>query len=196
MAITLQNLPRSTVYSVRAVSAANDLHPAFGGSVQRIARKGSRWAIDVSIPALAIKSCGMGLIADLVRGETELVRIKLPDGMVVRSYGNPLVNGVGQTGSTLTVDGLTPGVVIPKGRFLSITTSAQGFVYMVTEETVASGGGGASLPIWPMLRLSPPDNISVNLDEPVIQGFISPGQKWSISNTRAVGMDFTIEERE
>jgi hypothetical protein len=196
MSITIQNLPRSTVYSMRAVSAANDLSPSFGGSIQRIARKGSRWAIDVSIPALAIQKCGMSLIADLVRGESQLIRMKLPDGIEPSPYGSPLVNGAGQSGMTLVADAFTPNVVMRKGKFFSVEVSGQGFVYMVTDETVASSGGMASLPIWPMLRAPIADNTPISIATPYIEGFIAPGQDWSISNARAVGLSFTIEERE
>lgn len=196
MAITLQRLPRSTVYSMRAISAANDLTPAFGGSVQRMARKGSRWAIDVSIPALAIQRCGMSLIADLVRGESELIRMRLPDGITPSPYGSPLVSGAGQSGTSLVTDNWTPNVVLRKGKFFSAEVGGQSFVYMVTDETVASNIGAATVPIWPMIRAPIADNAAVNIAEPMIEGFIQPGQDWSISNMRAVGLSFTIEERE
>lgn len=196
MSITLQTLPRSTVYSMRAISAANDLTPSFGGSIQRIARKGSRWAIDVSISALGIKKCGMTMIADLVRGESELIRMKLPDGITPSPYGSPLVNGAGQAGTTLVADNFTPQVALRKGKFFSVEVAGQGFVYMVTDETVADEDGDASIPIWPMIRAPIADNAPISIATPYIEGFIAPGQDWSISNMRAVGLNFTIEERE
>lgn len=196
MTITLQTLPRGTTYSMRAVSAANNLEPAFGGGIQRIARKGSRFALDVNVPALALRCAGVELIADLIRGETELIRCPIPEAIEAAPYGAALVNGGGQSGTALAVDNLTPNVVLRKGKFLSLPVSGQGFVYMVTAETIADDDGAASVPIWPMLRASPANNAAIELPAPMIEGFVRPGQDWSIWTLRAVGLSFTIEERE
>jgi hypothetical protein len=195
MAITLGTLPRLTTYSMRVVSAANDLRPAFGGPVQRLARNGSRFALEVKVPAMSAAGCGIELIADLVRGETETIVAPVPDYVPVASYGTPLVNGAGQLGSSLVVDGLTAGVVIAKGKFLSLVTGGQRYVHMVTAQTTANGSGQATLPIWPMLRVATTDNAVVELAAPKIEGFIAPGQEWSVGRLRAVGVEFLIEER-
>lgn len=195
MTITLQGLPRATNYNMRAISAANTLSPAFGGADQRLGRKGSRFAIDVSIPALSAAGCGMGLIADLLRGETETLVLAIPEHLPAVAYGVPVANGV-STGSVLAVKGLTPGAVIRKGKFLSIILSGQRFVYMVTGEVTANGAGQASLPIWPMLRRPTADGAVIELAEPKIEGFVEPGQDWSINSLKAVGMAFSLRERE
>ena len=195
MTITLQGLPRATNYNMRAISAANTLSPAFGGADQRLSRKGSRFAIDISIPALSAAGCGMGLIADLLRGETETLVLEIPEHLPAVAYGAPVANGV-STGSVLAVKGLTPGAVIRKGKFLSIILSGQRFVYMVTAEMTVPAGGLASLPIWPMLRRPTIDGAVIELAAPKIEGFIEPGQDWSINSLKAVGMSFTLKERE
>ena len=195
MTLSLQTLPRATEYGMRAISAANTLNPAFGGPIQRIGRKGSRFALDVSVPALAQRCAGVELVADLVRGETEMVALPVPEDMPAEPYGTVLVAGGAQAGSTLSVDGLTPGVVVRKGKFFSVSVSGQRYVYIVTAETVADALGAADLPIWPMLRASPADNAAVELSTPMIEGFVQPGQEWSISRLKAIGLRFTIEER-
>lgn len=195
MTITLQGLPRATNYSMRAISAANTLSPAFGGADQRLSRKGSRFAIDVSIPALSAAGCGMGLIADLLRGETETLVLEIPEHLPAVAYGAPVANGV-STGSVLAVKGLTPGAVIRKGKFLSIILSGQRFVHIVTAEMTVPAGGLVSLPIWPMLRRPTIDGAVIELAAPKIEGFIEPGQDWSINSLKAVGMSFTLKERE
>ncbi|NWE54265.1 hypothetical protein [Brevundimonas sp. P7753] len=195
MAILLQELPAKTNYSMRAISAANTLSPAFGGADQRLSRKGSRFAIDVSIPALSAAGCGMGLIADLLRGETETLVLEIPEHLPAVAYGAPAANGV-STGSVLAVKGLTPGAVIRKGKFLSIILSGQRFVHIVTAEMTVPAGGLVSLPIWPMLRRPTIDGAVIELAAPKIEGFIEPGQDWSINSLKAVGMSFTLKERE
>lgn len=195
MAIILQGLPRQTRYSMRAISAANTLSPAFGGADQRLSRKGSRFALDVSIPALSAAGCGMGLIADLLRGETETLVLEIPEHLPAVAYGAPVANGV-STGSVLAVKGLTPGAVIHKGKFLSIILLGQRFVHIVTAEMTVPAGGLVSLPIWPMLRRPTIDGAVIELAAPKIEGFIEPGQDWSINSLKAVGMSFTLKERE
>lgn len=195
MSITLQTLPRATIYSMRAISAANTLSPAFGGAVQRLARKGARFALDVSVPAISAGACGMGLVTDLLRGETETLVAAIPEALPVVAYGAPLVNGV-VAGSVLPVDGLPVGALVRKGKFLSIILSGQRFVHIVTADTTAGGTGAASLPIWPMLRRPTIDNAVVELATPMIEGFVAAGQDWSRSRLAAIGLSFTIEERE
>jgi len=195
MAVILQGLPRQTRYSMRAVSAANTMSPAFGGADQRLSRKGSRFAIDVAIPALSAAGCGIGLIADLLRGETEVLALAIPEHLPAVDYGAPIANGV-VAGSVLPVRGVTPGAVIRKGKFLSIIVSGQRFVHMVTGEVAANGAGQASLSIWPMLRRPTVDGAVVELAQPLIEGFIEPGQEWSINSLKAVGMTFALRERE
>lgn len=195
MTITLGTLPRLTQYAMRVVSAANDMAPAFGGNTQRLARKGTRFGIDVTVPPLPQAGCGMSLITDLVQGETEVVAFNIPEGFASQPYGSPLVKGAGQAGSLLVIDGLTPGVVIPKGKFFSIIISGQRYVYLVRAATVANGSGEVSLPIWPMLRKSPTDNAVVELSAPKIEGYVPTGQEWSISSLKSVGLSFTVTER-
>lgn len=195
MSILLQTLPRGTAYSMRSISAANTLKPAFGGALQRIGRKGSHFAIDVSVPALSAQGCGMGLIADLLRGETEPLVLAIPEYLPAQTYGSPLANGV-STGSTLSIKGLTASVPLRKGKFLSIVQGGQRFVYMITADAVASAGGVASVPIWPMLRRPTATNEVIELAAPKIEGFVGAGQEWSIARIKSVGMSFSIEERE
>lgn len=195
MAILLSNLPRQTQYSMRVVSAANDMGPAFGGNTQRLARKGTRFGIDVSVPALRQAGCGMALITDLVQGETEVVAFDIPEAFDPHPYGVPLVKGAGQAGSILNIDGLTPGVIVPKGKFLSVIVGGQRYAYLVRAVTVADAAGEAALPIWPLLRKSPADNAVVELASPKIEGYVPTGQEWSISSLKAVGLSFTVTER-
>lgn len=196
MSISLQALPRNTNYSMRLISAANTLTPAFGGSRQRIGRKGSHFALDVQVSALPQSQCGMALIADLIQGETQPITLPIPEGRAETDYGAPKVVGAGHAGTALPVDGLLANQAVPKGKLLSIIMNDQRFVHMVTASVTANSSGAVTLPIWPMLRRPPPDNAVVELAVPKIEGFIGAGQEWSISRLKSVGAAFTIEERE
>ena len=201
MSIMLQALPRTTEYTPRKVSFGNDLTPALGGPVLRIARLGTRWAFDVSIPALAASTCVAALTSDLERGETETMVMVIPEpGTERASFGtNVRVNGSGQLGMTLNVDGLPVNKAVPKGKWLSIVIGGQRFAYRTTAAVTASASGAVALPIFPMLRRQPGDNDVVELAEPKIEGFVAQDTQHSLrafGRTGAVGIDFTISERE
>lgn len=196
MAITLQALPRETERDMRVISSTTPARPAFGGPVQPMNRKGSRFALDITVPALALAGCGPELIADLVQGETESLAMPVPEAPSSVGWGTPRVNGAGQAGLSLIVDGLPAGRTVPKGKFLSVITGGQRFVYLVRTATTANGSGQVTLPIWPMLRRSPANNDVVELAQPMIEGFIPTGQEWSVRRLKALGASFSIEERE
>lgn len=197
MTISLPTLPRQTQYNMRLVSTAADLSPAFGGPTQRISRMGSRWALDVVVPSLRWDSCGMGLVADLARGEVEPVGLALPQpGFAIGVPGDARVDGADQSGTTLNVRLLTAGYVVRKGQFFSIQTGGVRYVHVVTAEATADGTGDAALSIWPMLRVSPSGSGVVELDAPIIEGFIQqPGQEFSLRRIGSTGVAFTIVER-
>lgn len=72
------------------------------------------------------------------------------------SYGTVLVNGAGQTGTTLVVDGLTG--VPQQGDTLSIAGVQK--VYTITSAVTVTSGG-ATLTISPSLASSPADNAAL-----------------------------------
>lgn len=196
MAFALQALPRRTFYEPREVTASTVLRPAFGGPMQPLARKGDHWAFDVTVPAIDARACGMGLIADLTRAKREVVIMPVPDRSPARSYGSPVVNSNGLGGTTLSVRGLTPGVVIPKGKWLTIITASQRFLYLTAAAATANGSGVASLTLTQMLRRPTVDGAVIELATPKVEGFVPAGQQWSLGSLPAIGVQFTLEERE
>lgn len=201
MSLMLPALPRTTQYTVRKQSFGRDHTPVLGGPVLRLAGLGTRWAFDVSIPALAAAACGASLTMDLERGETETVVMVIPEpGTERASFGSSVrVNGAGQLGMTLNVDGLPANKAVPKGKWLSLLIGGQRFAYRTTAAVVANASGSVALPIFPMLRRQPVNDDVVELAEPKIEGFVAMDIEHSlraIGTTGAVGIDFTISERE
>lgn len=195
MAITLQVLPSTTTYTLREVAAGNILRPAFGGPLQPLTRKGDHWAVDVTIPALDARECGMELFADLTRGKREALVLRVPEYMEDRPYGSPVCNSV-STGDTLSIRGLTPSVVIPKGKWLSLILNGQRYLYLVAAEAVANGSGVASVQVTSLLRRPTIDGAVVELAEPKIEGYVAPNQAADIGTLPAVGLQFSLEERD
>jgi hypothetical protein len=195
MTIQLQALPETTTYEFREVAAGNVLRPAFGGPLQPLARKGDHWAWDVTIPALDARACGMGLFADLTRGKREPVVMPVPDRIPSRPYGSPVMDGVA-AGSVVPVRGLTPAVPIAKGKWMSLVLAGQRYLYLVAADVVADGAGKAQVPITTLLRRPTIDGATVELATPMVEGLVPANQSASLSTLSALGLKFTIEERD
>lgn len=195
MTILLQALPRTTTYDFREVAAGNVLRPAFGGSNQPLARKGDHWAWDVTIPAVDAKACGLGLFADLTMGKREPVVMAVPDRLPSQPYGAPVMDGVA-AGSVVPVRGLTPAVPIAKGKWMSLVLSGQRYLYLVAGDLVADEDGKAQVPITSLLRRPTIDGATVELSTPMVEGFVPANQSASLSTLSALGLRFTIEERD
>lgn len=172
------------------------LTPALGGPVQRVNRMGSRFKISVSMPPLTSAKVGRQWVSRLVQGKSEGVRMPLP--LLDFDPGLPgtvLVNGAGQTGSSLIVDGATPNYIFREGQPFSILTGGKHHLYLVRTETIANGSGQATLPISPMLRRPHADNDPCHFGEPMIEGFISGDElSWNLSLEHLIGIQFDIAE--
>jgi len=195
MSVSLPTSPSPRSITPRLVTARAELRSAFGGSVQRINRLGSRWAFDVELPPMS-HAAALDWLDLLTEADTCILNLPEP-GIVIGTPGTPLVNGAGQTGAALVTDGWTNGYVIPKGKWVSVSVSSLLYLYQTTAAVAANGSGQATLPIRPLLRASPADNATLNVNPAKIEGFASVGDSaFGISVNRLVeGLTFTLEER-
>lgn len=83
-------------------------------------------------------------------------------------WNTPTTSGTNAIGSTtLNVTGLAAGVTITKGSIFTVVgggtlgKTAQPQPYSVTADVVASGGGGAALPISPALKGAPSNGATI-----------------------------------
>lgn len=74
--------------------------------------------------------------------------------------GTPLVNGAGQTGRTLNVDGFTPGVtgILKAGDWVQLGSGATTRLYKVLADANSNGSGQVSLDLAPKIITAPNDN--------------------------------------
>lgn len=197
MTIALPVLPRDAILKPRRVKAASSpQRPAFGGPRNTLNRKGDHWAVDVSLSGLE-KEYAAALFADLIGGDRERVSLPLPStGSDAPLAADPKVAADGQAGSLLMVTGLPAGYAIRKGRFFSVITGGQRYVYLTLAATVASGIGQAQLAFWPMLRAAPALNDVVELIQPRIEGDAPDLAGFEASILPMLTLDnFTIEEK-
>lgn len=195
-AVTLPTLPRRVEYSIREINRDRDLAPTFGGGDDTlIQRLGTRHEIVVTVPAIASVGCGPALVAALTLGKAAGAVMPIPEPKLpVLAYGTPLVNGANQLGSSLVVDGLAGGVVVPSGKWLSVVISGRRYAYFTTAQVTASGAGTATLPIYPMIRRAPANNAVVELAAPMIEGRVILSDR-DVRRIGALSFSFTIRER-
>ncbi|WP_342658645.1 hypothetical protein NPJ82_05840 [Sphingomonas sp. NY01] len=173
------------------------LKPALGGAWQRIMRIGTRWAFTMQTPKLDAEPDLRVWSSRLAQAklETGLVWIPEPD-LVFGPEGAPRVAQAVNGGTSLPLSGLTPGLVIPEGKWLSIIHDGRRYVYRVARDMAATAGGAVTLPIYPLLRtrLAPGD--VVELARPKVQGEIDGDFSWSVPVGRSAPLSFTIAEEE
>lgn len=193
-ALILPTDPPPASMTVTLISAKNDLTPAFGGDEQQLARKGSRYVLTYQLPLMTYTQ-SMDWDDLMAEGETVLMRVFQP-GFEVGAPGIALVDGAGQSGTTLLLKGLTPHYPLSKGQFLSIVTGGQRFLYRTAAASIANSSGQMIVRLRTMLRRPHSNNDVVEIAEPMIEGFLRDVSELSVGVDHMVGLQFTIRERE
>jgi hypothetical protein len=157
------------------------------GSAQTIDRGGMKWHAVLQYLNLrdANRAELMAQIAEL-RGQANRLRVSVYDNPARGNYGGvPLVNGGGQTGNSLNVDGA--GTVtnwIRRGDYFSVEVNGEHELKIATANA-SSSAGAITLQFEPRLRASPVNNAQIYVQDgslPRPQGvFLFAGQSngWS-----------------
>lgn len=138
---------------------------------QSVGRPGSFWACSIELPEsmdLYVAADWASILAQLAGG-SESVYVPPPMRNISTVAGTPRINGADQVGTTLVLDGFTPGDTVRNGQFLSYDTSTFRMMHIATATTVANGAGQMSLPVRGPIRKSPPDNALINLSSPTCE---------------------------
>lgn len=181
-------------WAPQLVPQAVELRSAFGTNAQRFARLGRHWSIDVDLHKMTRAAADEW--ADLDE-EADTLVWPIEQSALSSAEGAPKVAGAGQLGNSLDIDGATAGLVIPKGRFVSVVTGGRRYAYQVRSAVTVGGDGTATLPIRPLLRVSPANDDVVEIAQAYLEGFVSwrGMQRQSLLNRLVAGAQFTIRER-
>jgi hypothetical protein len=172
------------------------LTPALGGPVQRVERPGNRFRYSVTMPPMQ-GATARKWISALVRGKQEGARIDfIQQGFSPGVPGSPTVNGAGQSGRTLAIEGAEPNYVVRDGQFFNhVDADGQHYLYMNVGETILDSSGDGTLDIEPMLRVSPDDGDELKFSNVKIEGWIrGDEQMWNLALGGLVNLAFDIEE--
>lgn len=198
-AITLPSYPRPTEpVEPELLEWGSLTQPAVGGAIQATTRLGSRYQVTAQLPAMNFDDARAWIGARLrskTRGLTCCWNWPQPEGWTATGLTGALVKGAGQTGPTLTVDGLAAGVTIKPNTPFSFVMGGRHYLHLVDDQVTADGAGEATLSISPMTRVSPSDNLALEFLAPVIEGFFrEDGVRWTVEQLVNVGIDFTLFE--
>lgn len=215
MTLFIPRLHRLVGYDLKPVRNSVVQRAGTGGSLSPINRAGDHWSVEIDVGAMAAL-CGRSLLADIVRGVGERVRVPIPQvgidvgavefGSVPHSDGSyfsdgagyrspPCVKGDGQAGSVLALQTLVPGSVVKKGLFFTLETAAGSSAHIVTAAATADADGDLSLPFWPMLWRPPADGDVVEMLNPYLEGFVIDEGGQSSGLFASVRTDsFVVEE--
>jgi hypothetical protein len=82
--------------------------------------------------------------------------------------GVPLVNGAGQTGETLALDGASNSITnwLKAGDWFQLGTGLNTHLHKNLTNANSNGSGQVNLDVWPRLRVSPADNDPIVISSP------------------------------
>lgn len=173
------------------------LTPFLGGPEQRINRMGTRFGIEVSFPPMPSADAGRLFASRLLQGRQDRLRMDWPlldfkPGIA----GTKTVAGPHVSGSLLSVTGGTANYQWREGQFFNVYVNDRPYIHMITETTNSDAAGAATLPIFPMLRTVLAGGEALIIEQPVIEGHVSPGDEisWQMSIDRHLNFAFRLME--
>lgn len=168
-----------------------------GAASIRVDRPGGRYRITFIWPREPMVPPTSGrYIAALKRGKRQGVRVTLLLPAPQGAPGSPVVDGAGQSGSSIAVRGLTPNYTAREDYWLTII-EADGTAYLhsVYESVRANALGEATIEIEPPLRAPFADGDTIELGQPFIEGeLLGETFSYAFEEQRRVPLTVTIEE--
>ncbi|MDO7843458.1 hypothetical protein [Sphingomonas immobilis] len=150
------------------------LTPPLGGPVQRLLRLGTRHSLTFVMPQMETEPHGRIWSAKLRMAK--LYGVLLPfgqDGFNIGAPGAPVVDGAGQSGSTILLKGFTPNYTVMFGQAFSLVHNGKRYLHFAAAQGQVGGDGKVTLDIFPMLRVLPANNAVCEFGKPMIEGSLS-----------------------
>lgn len=196
MSILLPTAPGIRAAKPRLLDFGGWLSSPMGGAAQRLNRIGNRFALDVDVATSRSTQEGRIIVSRLMQGLTAGIIMPFPQDFDPGAVGTATaVNGGGQTGSTLNIDGFPADYLVHEGQFFSVIFAGRRYLHAAAADGAASGTGTIALPIFPMLRMSPNDNAVCEFAQPMFEGFIQGNQvEYALQAAPFLDVSFTVAE--
>ena len=163
------------------------------GTVQTLELTGARWRANYELPPMkrVQAAAWTAFLTELLGSAGRFFGFD-PDARSPRGsgLGSPLVNGAGQTGKSLIVDGwseLETGLLLPGDYF-----EVGGELKMATAPAVSDSSGEATLAFTPPLRASPADGAALTLVDPKVTMMLADDEQafWDADRASLYGISF------
>jgi len=117
--IILPDIYAPRVVGYEPLAGGFDVRTSRGALAGRVVTPGGRFAITVEFPTMTYERA-MALKSLMISAKGEGLRLAMPLGGTVQAGGAGTVDGSGAAGTSLPVTGLTPGVMIRRGYWVTV----------------------------------------------------------------------------
>ena len=163
--ITLPSTPNFSAARFGLVSNTTVFVSPLTRVQQVVSRPGQVWRAELSLPSMAVADAAEWRAAlTSLRGRQGTFYLGDPiySGARGTAGGTPLVNGASQAGNSLITDGWSASATFLKGDYFQLG----GYLYVLTADVTADGGGNATLTFEPTLRAPPANNDPLTVTSP------------------------------
>lgn len=170
---------------------------------QIVAHAGQRWAASISLPPMKRQDAEYWVAFLLsLKGQAGTFLLgdpncQTPQGSAKTTAGTPLVNGAGQIGDVLAIDGLPTSVsnYLVAGDYIQLGTGTTSTLHKVLTNVTTDSSGNALLDIWPNIRTAPADNAAVAVANTKGRFRLKSNmQQWNINEISSYGITFDCVE--
>ena len=142
----------------------------FTGAQQSYEHPGAWWEGEITFEPMRRATAAplQAFLAEL-RGKLGTFLYSDPDALSLLGVGGTItVNGGGQTGNTLNVDGMTTSTnnILKPGDYFQLGSGSTRTLHMATQALNSNGGGAGVLTFEPAIKISPADNSAVVISSP------------------------------
>ena len=166
-------MPSTNIGSIRllARSAVAISSSPFTFKQQVYRHQGQMWEADITLSPMKREQAEAWIAFLLrLRGQYGTFLLGDPNGATPRGSaasvpGTPVVNGASQTGDELAIDGLPASATgyLKAGDSIQLGSGATATLHKVLEDVDTSGSGGATLNLYPGVRVAPADGAAVTV---------------------------------
>lgn len=198
--LALPTSPLAQSITIRQVNVTAISQSPFTFQQQTIAHTGQRWEADVQLPPMS-RAQAANWIAFLssLKGQIGTFIMGDPAGQTVlgEGGGTPLVNGAGQTGGELAIDGATLSQTdwLKAGDYVQLGTAGTTTLHLVLTGADTDGAGAVTLDLWPSVRTAPADGAALTVSATSGRWRLNTKQmSWDVSSAANYGISFTAIE--
>lgn len=186
--------------NIRARTVVGISSSPFTGQQQVYKHQGEWWEAEVTLPPMK-RATAEQVAAFLIKMKGQYGTFLLGDPANTSprgvGTGTPLVNGAGQTGSSLVTDGWTVSTtgILKAGDWIQLGSGSTTTLHKVLDDVNSDGSGNATLEIFPSLRSSPDDDATITVSSPKgIWRLASNQMEYSIDEASVYGITFACVE--